>query len=88
MLPEVADALGLDGPDVEYALNTMNGLRTHHGGKKISNLKIKGATEIQWHDLPSIVTSSYIPDCKGEAATPEIVEKIPSVKNFAKLFSK
>ena len=85
--PALADELRVDGTDIDYSLNTMNGLRSHATGKEITGLRIRGYNEIKSYALPPVVTNEFIPNCIEEAATPEIVRTYPQVKRFSKFFN-
>ena len=86
MTPTLAEALGAEGPDIEFSLSTLNGLKSEKKGKLIRGLKIKGVSEQKTFDLPPITTVDCIPDCKSEVASPQVVHKLKHVRNLAKFF--
>ena len=86
MLPDLAEALGVGGTDIDFSLNTLNGLSVNLQGKLVCGLKIKGVSEIKTYDLPSVTTIDFIPDCKAEVASPQVVKSFKHIRNYAKYF--
>ena len=84
--PSLADQLGVTGTDVDYSLNTMNGLKSFTCGKRVTGLRIRGVNEMRSYSLPPVVTNQFIPNCIEEVATPEVVDSHPQVKRFSKFF--
>ena len=84
--PELAKSLDVNGPEFQYTLNTMNGSKTFSTGEKISGLFIRGVTEGNSYQLPTMLTNCFIPNCTNEIASPEVVKSHPGIKKFGKYF--
>ena len=84
--PDLIEALGVSGTDIEYSLNTMTGMKTFATGKKVSGLRIKGVNEIKSYALPIVYSNEFIPNCVAESASPDAVCSNPATKRFCKFF--
>ena len=54
----------------------------------VSGVKVKGVTEKHSITLPDMFTNNFIPDCRQEVASPQIVRAHGHVARFAKNFPK
>ena len=83
---ELASKLDERGPLVDYSLSTMSGSKISTKGEIISGLSIKGVNESETYRLPNLLTSSHIPNCVDEVATPKLVKSISHTQKFASKF--
>lgn len=87
VVTKLADQLGLDGPTHDYTLTTMNGLKTFIECKIISGMVIKGVGENTPFQLPQVRTHDFIPNCKEEIASPDIVRAHSHISRYANRFN-
>ena len=84
--PKVAEYFEISSPVSSYTLKTLTG-STSVLGTTIENLMIKGVKQRKWYKIPVVSTNPFIPDCKSEIATPDLVRCHPNIRHFAKYFS-
>ena len=85
---KLADRLKATGLTQEYSLTTLTGCQTSVKSMEVKNLMIKGVGEKAVFPLPKLLTNDYIPNCKEEIGTPEIVSLHPRIRKYAKHFNK
>ena len=86
--PRAVEFFGLDFPQQEYTLTTLSGLKSSVTGMVVSGVKVRGVTEKHSIALPDMFTNNFIPDCRQEVASPQIVRAHGHVARFAKNFPK
>ena len=87
--PKVVDFFDVDFPVRDYHVRTLVTLDSVVTGKEVSGLKMSGVNvdKPKMISLPSVLTSDFIPNCKEEIATPDIVSQHKHISYLAKKFS-
>ena len=85
--PKLAEAFEVHSPVVDYNLKTLSGSSTETQGVVLKGLRIRGVNEKKSFDLPTMYTNPFIPDCKSEVASPEVVRAHPHIRQFAERFN-
>ena len=83
---KIASKVAVDAKPCEYNLETLAGLTTRVNGLELDGLQVRGNRSNEWYDLPPAFTGSHLPDSRGERATYEIVQRIPSLSHLAHHF--
>jgi len=85
--PEVVKYFGLDFPTCEYKIKTLTGLDTTIEGKQVEGCRIRGVNMKKFFSLPLLMTNDFIPNCRDEVATPEIVSRYQHIAHLSRHFS-
>ena len=83
----LAKALNVAGPTQEFTITTIAGLKTKHKGSVIKDLCIRGVKEKTTYNLPPLYTNNFIPDCRNEVASPDVVRAHPHVAHLARHYA-
>ena len=65
----------------------MSGLQSTISGRTVKGLKVKGVFEQTTYNLPCLYENNFIPESTEEVATPEALNKNPSLKKFPHHFT-
>ena len=82
----IMDIFGISGLATSYSLTTMAGLKLRRDGFFIEGLRVRGVMESRVIELPKLLTSESIPDCRHEVAFPDIVREYPHISHLASCF--
>ena len=85
--PKVANFFDVTAPTREYGIKTLTGLTTTASGVEVSGVKIKGVQQKKVISLPTMMTNNFIPNCKDEIATADIVSTHNHIRHLAKHFT-
>lgn len=87
MDPSAAKFLGVTGVEQNFILSTMSGYKTKQTGMEIHGLRIAGVGNSRVYNLPPVLTSDFVPDCRSEVATPSIVSAHSHISNLSRHFT-
>ena len=82
----VSEIFNVNGPVIEYSLNTLSGSQSNLSGIELNGFHIKGVGEKRGFALPPMVVNDCIINNKREIATPEIVKHHSHVAHLSKYF--
>ena len=85
--PRVVDYFSLEPPERKYIIKTLTGLETTVSGMEVQGLKVKGINQKKIIHMPTVMTNEFIPNCKGEVATPDIVTQHKHIAHLAHNFT-
>lgn len=66
-----------------YSLRTLSGYNSEVSGRKVDGLSVKGFNEKTWYPLPTLLSNDFIPNSRGEVATPTIVKLHDHLKHLS-----
>ena len=79
---ELADELGVSGPQEKYYLSTCTSEKEVKYGRRVANVSIR-STSGTASDLPALVDCDSIPHDKREIPTPELARRFPHIQGIA-----
>ena len=82
----MSEFFNVNGPVIEYSLNTLSGSQSKFSGIELNGFHIKGVGEKRGYALPPMVVNDCIINNKREIATPEIVKHHSHVAHLSKYF--
>ena len=79
---ELADELGVSGPQEKYYLSTCTSEKEVKYGRRVANVSVR-STSGTASDLPTLVECDSIPQDKREIPTPEMARRFPHLRGIA-----
>ena len=79
---ELADELGVSGPQEKYYLSTCTSEKEVKYGRRVANVSIRSTSGMA-SDLPTLVECDSIPQDKREIPTPEMARRFPHLQGIA-----
>ena len=79
---ELADELGVTGPEEKYYLTTSSGEQEGKYGRRVTGVVLKSLKETE-SELPTLIECNNIPRDKQEIPTPEMARRFPHLSDIA-----